>query len=544
MNKLSALFSFLFFWLLAFVLYHKTAGAGFAFDHIGWLQNYSDKGWKGIVTAFDDKSLHYGYHLFGFTAWKLFGLNGTYWMALFITLHAVNAALSFVIFKTLFKSIGFKHASLTAFFGSVLFVVSPYQTEPVIWYACIHYLFCVALLLCSSIFLFCYLRKKQRWYVFLFYAAFTLALFTLEISFAYPVLLLLFFLFWPPRLLNGNARIQLISIFVLPAIALLLSYFTLSYFLRGSVVGHYGAEAHLNFSIPLLMANFSKYIGKVFLLCQFYEYEKRQALFLLFEKTIYGWFLFAALALVASLFILFKKRMNVKLQTAILLFGFFVVALLPILNLFVTYIVNVEGDRFLYFPLIFAYQFLSFTVFALIRYAGIIPLVVFILFNVKYQQLNTQSWVLANEIRTSLLESFRWWNAPRIYLLNNPDNFRGVYMFRCFPPDNLFAETLELTTGKKVEQKMFDTYQYNMNSVNDCVTVEKISGNELKVTFAQWGNWWWYKGIGAVPVSNDLFNLKVADEWNHSYIIQFKEKIPGAVYLYQCGGEWKELKEF
>ncbi|MCW5906733.1 MAG: hypothetical protein KIS94_02655 [Chitinophagales bacterium] len=544
MNKLSAFFSFLFFWLLAFVLYHKTAGAGFAFDHIGWLQNYSDKGWKGIVTAFDDKSLHYGYHLFGFTAWKLFGLNGTGWMALFITLHAVNAALSFVVFKTLFKSIGVKRASLTAFLGSVLFIVSPYQTEPVIWYACIHYLFCVALLLSSSIFLFYYLRKKQWLYVFLFYAAYTLALFTLEISFAYPVLLFLFFLFWQPQILNGSSRIRLIGIFVLPATAMLLGYFVLSYFLRGSAVGHYGAEAHLNFSIPLLMANLSKYIGKVFLLCQFYEYEKRHALFLLFEKVKFGWLLFAALALVASLFMIFKKRMNVKLQTAILLFGFFAVALLPILNLFVTYIVNVEGDRFLYFPLIFAYQFLSFTVLALLGYAGIVPMVAFIFLNVNYQQFNTQSWVLANETRTSLLESFRWWNAPRIYLLNNPDNFRGVYMFRCFPPDNLFAETLELTTAKKVEQKMFDTYQYNMNSVNDCVKVEKISDNELKVTFAQWGNWWWYKGIGAAPVSNDLFDLKVADEWNHSYAIQFKEKIPGTVYLYQCGGEWKQVEGF
>jgi hypothetical protein len=544
MGRLTNALIFSFFWLLAYVLYNQTAGAGFAFDHIGWLQNYADKGWKGMFTAFDDKSLHYGYHIFGFLAWKLFGLNGTGWMFLFVTLHAVNASLSFVVFKHLFNSIaGFKRTTIAAFTGSVFFVCSPYQTEPVVWYACIHYLFAVLLLMGSSIALFQYLRKKQLLFIGLFYLLFTVALFTLEISFAYPVLLLLFFLFWPPAIFNGSSRFRLIQIFVMPSVVMLFGYFALSYFLRGSAVGHYGAQAHLNFSIPLLMANLAKYISKIYLLSQFWNYEKRQLLFAFFETEKFGWSLFSALSLLAALFLFLRTRLNQRIQAAVLLLCFFAVVLLPILNLFVTFIVNVEGDRFLYFPTLLAYQLGAFALFSLLNYWAVLFVPLFLFYNVQFQQYNIQSWILARDTRNSLLSGFKWWDASRVYLLNNPDNFRGVYMFRCFPPDNLFAETLELSTGKQIEEKVFDTYQYNMITANDSVTVEVVSDNELRVTFTQWGNWWWYKGIGAIPLSNNMFDAEI-DEWNHSYKIRFKEKLPGTVYLYQCAGEWRELKGF
>lgn len=545
MKNIKSFWAVLFvFWLISFLLYGDTAGAGFAFDHIGWLQNYIDKGWVGMITAFDDKSLHYGYHIIGFIIWKLFGLNGHAWMLLFVTLHALNASLSFVVFKRLFNHInGFKQPSLAAFTGSLFFVVSPYQTEPVVWYACIHYLCSVLLLLGCCISLFQYLLQKKNVFIGLFYLSFTAALFTLEISFAYPVLLLLFFLFWPSNMLYGSSRLRLLQIFVLPSVALLLSYFVLSYLLRGSAVGHYGAQAHLNFSIPLLMANLAKYVSKLFLLTQFWPYEKRQVIFSFFEQQSFGWSLFSILCLTAFLFLLMRNSLPKRTQVSVMLFGFFFTALLPTLNLFVTYIVNVEGDRFLYFPSLFAYQLGAFIIFSLLSYGALLLLPFFLIPNIKYQQYNTQSWIQARNTRASLLSSFKWWNASRIYLLNNPDNYRGVYMFRCFPPDNLFAETLELTDGKKLENKVLDTYQYNMISNSDSVTIDIISENELKVTFAQWGNWWWYKGIGAISLSNKMFDAEI-DEWSHAYTIRFKNKLPHTVYLYQCGGEWREVKGF
>lgn len=503
-----------------------------------------EKGWRGMLTAFDDKSLHYGYHIFGFLAWKAFGLNGTYWMLLFVTLHALNSFLSFYIFHKLYSGLTIRFSWLIAFSGCLLFAVSPYQTEPVVWNACIHYLFATALLLAAFIFVLKYLEYRKTKFILGFYAAFLFALFTLEITFAFPVILLVFFFFWPAKGFRGISRVKLIAFFALPSVVLILFYFSLSYLLRGSVVGHYGASAHLNFSIPLLMANLATYGSKILLLSQFYSYEHRNFLFMIFEKSIAGWALFSALCTLAILFFIYKNRMPARVKVLLLLFCFSIVAFLPVLNLFVTYIVNVEGDRFIYFPSIFCYQVVSYTLLAYIPAAGLFVLMPFLFYNVKYQQLNVQSWVHAKEVNRNLIKNFRWWHADRVYLLNNPDNYNGVYMFRCFPPDNLFAETLLLHTGKDIESKVFDTYQYNMISPSDSVTVEIISDKELKVTFAQWGNWWWYKGIGAAKVSNDKFDLQLADEWGHSYKVLFHQKIPGTVYLYQCGGEWREVNGF
>ena len=116
-------------------------------------------------------------------------------------------------------------------------------------------------------------------------------------------------------------------------------------------------------------------------------------------------------------------------------------------------------------------------------------------------------------------------------------------MFRASAPDNFFARTIALKTGKDFEKKVSEILEYNMMTLSDSVTVEKISDSELKVTFAQWGNWWWSNGIGASDYSTPEYDVKI-DEWSHSYLLSFKNKPANAVYLYQCGEHWRELKEF
>jgi hypothetical protein len=313
--------------------------------------------------------------------------------------------------------------------------------------------------------------------------------------------------------------------------------------LRGSMVGHYGAAQHLNFDIHLIAGNFAKYFAKIFFLTQFASYNHRHFLYSYFEKEKFGWLLFSVFALFAMLFIVFHKKLNPKFRIAFILFGIFFIALLPILNLFFSYIVNVEGDRFTYFASIFAYQLIALLSVLLFRKWGWILMVVVLFFNTKFLLLNTRSWGSSKLIQQSLIKDFRWYKAPKIFLLNIPDNFKGTYMYRSFPPDNSFAETLSIIRGDDIESKTTGILEYNMSSASDSVKVEKISDNELKVGFAQQGNWWWNNGIGGSSYSTDDFAVKI-DEWNSGYNLTFKRKTPNAVYLYQCGGEWREVKDF
>ena len=130
------------FFIITLCMYHTTAGAGFVTDEIGWFETYARLGWKGMFTAFGDRSLHYIYHIAGFLLWRLFRFNGTAWMLIFASLHALVTTVGFFLFKSIFRSVVPTKATVVSFLGSLLFLLSPYQTEVLVWYACVHYLIC------------------------------------------------------------------------------------------------------------------------------------------------------------------------------------------------------------------------------------------------------------------------------------------------------------------------------------------------------------------------------------------------------------------
>jgi hypothetical protein len=532
---------FILFFVVALCVYYATAGAGFITDQIGWFETYRSMGWKGIFNAFGDRSLHFIYHLLGYSLWRLFGFNGTGWMCSFVFLHSLVGTLSFHLFRKLFQKIVPAKASVISFVGALLFMLSPYQTEVLVWYACVHYLLCAALVLLALISFVGYLKTGKNKNIFYFYLFFGVAVFTLEISFSLPLILAGFILLFPLKHFAVQDKLKLFLLFVLPSLLVVAAYFVLSKMLRGSFAGHYGVSTHFNFNIALLTANLLKHTAKIFLLSQFWPHEKREALYLLFQSKV---LLFMAAGSLAALAVVFLyRRLSVSFRAVIFLTLCFALALAPILNLYFTSIVNVEGDRFSYLASVFAAQLVSFLVLSLFNHVGWVILFVYLFFNCQFLKTNTESWKNNCTVRKSLLQNFQHVNAPHIFILNLPDNYKGTYMFRTFAPDNSFAETYKLMYGKDFEQRTTQVLSYNMISLTDSVTVEKISDNELKVTFAQWGNWWWTAGKGADSYSTEMYSVLI-DEWSHSYNIQFKTKIPGAVYLYQCGGEWRQVVNF
>lgn len=539
MKKSSA---FLFFFVVALAVYYPTAGGGFVTDEIGWLQNYQATGWKGIFNAFNDKSPHYVYHLVGFTLWKIFGLHGKGWMLFFVLLHAVNATLSLIVFKKLFTKAEASSPQLMALAGGLLFLLSPYQTEPLVWYACVHYLVCTVLVLLAILAFVQYNESERRKQVSVFYITAFLAAFTLEISFSLPFIIASLILFFPFGKTKTEKGRQFLF-FVAPSVALVLLYFLATKLLRGNFAGHYGAATHFNMDVQLLMGNLAKYTSKVFALTQFLEYDKRSVLYTFFEQEKFAFLLAAFLFLTAIIFVARHKQLSKKLVVAALLFAMFVFALLPILNLYFSSIVNVEGDRFTYLASLFAAQLVAFSLVSLFGVLGWLPVTVFLFFNVKYLLINTTSWHHNRNLNFSLCEKFKWYDAPHVYLLNLPDNINGTYMFRSFEPDNSFAETLALRYGKDVESKTTEILEYNMSQPSDGVRVEKVSDKELKVVFTGTGNWWWAKGIGGGSYTTDDYEVKI-DEWGMGYSLVFKNKTQGAVYLYQQGDDWKQVESF
>jgi protein O-mannosyl-transferase len=533
----------IFFWIIALLFYAKTQGGGLVTDVTGWFSKYNELGWNGIPITFNDKALHHVYHLFFFILYKLFGFNGKGWMLSFTLLHVSSATLLFHLLKRIFRKAYISSSSEIAFVSAVFFLLSPYQVEPVVWAACIHYLLTAVFLLSAFHSFFNYAESNHNKWIIIFYGLFIAALLSIEIALIFPVLLFCFIALAPASVFSKTDSWQLQLIFVAPSFVVVTGYFLLNKLLLGAVVGHYGASTHLNFSPELIIPAFCKYIAKFISFSQFFPYDTRKQLYDFFEMPASVYFIIAFI-LLSGILLLWKWnsfRNEIKLLLLFLLC--FAIGLLPVLNLYFSYLLYNEGDRFSYFASLFFFPFLVLFLYTFLPKVKYLMIAAYLFFSIKYLHFNTQSFSQVGKRIESLTENFKWNDAERIFILNIPDNYRGAYLFRSFGSSSSFAETMKLMFDMSIEEKVAEVVQYNIAKSHDSVKVEILDDKRLKLKFAQWGNWFWRNGIGATSYENQDYKIDI-DEWSHSYTITFFNKDSNTVYLYECAGNWREVKGF
>lgn len=138
---------------------------------------------------------------------------------------------------------------------------------------------------------------------------------------------------------------------------------------------------------------------------------------------------------------------------------------------------------------------------------------------------------------------FHNWDAKEVFVLSEPENYLGMDMFSEWSDTSGIVVAAEVYQKKKFAGNARGILQYNMTTPTDGVNVKQIASDTLLVTFNQWGNWWWKKGLGA---SNyETADYKVILDLNNCgrcYALVLKNKNPDRVYLYQDGDELKEFK--
>ncbi len=456
-------------------------------------------------------------------------------------LHALNAFLSYKLFSQLLRPVTSRHFQSASFFGSVAFLLSPYQTEAVVWTACVHYLVTTGLLLSSWLLMLKYFHNPRPIFVLPFYLLFLLSLFALEIALAFPLMLFIFMLFWPSAVFKTQSRARALAAFVLPLLFLTAVYFLLNKLLLGSWVGHYGASTHLNFSPALLASNFNKYVAKYLAFAQFFPYGTRRKIYSLLENNWIALLSFIFYLAAVLGFLSYQSKIRPDRKATIILFGLFALALSPVINLFFTDVILIEGDRMGYFASAFFYPCVILFLFSYLPKLKYILTASFILLNAYFLTSNTASWEQVAKVSSSLIEKFKWQNASHVYILNIPDNYNVAYIFRSFDGYSALSEHLLLRRNIDVRGKITEVVNYNMATPADSVKVVAETKQKIRLEFAQWGNWFWRNGIGATSYRNEDFQF-TPDEWGHSYTLTF-DSVPseGTVFIYQCGDEWREL---
>ncbi len=540
MNKsLKNLLLFLFFFTVTSILYISTIHSKFVFDFIDLVFDFQKRGWGDLGSLISGLSPYLVSKGVIFIALKIWGFNAYAWYVFSCLLHALNALLLFLFIERIFIHFDYQQPTIAAGLAAALFLVSPFHTEAVVWGGALNYLIVSVFVLLHFHVVFEFIKSGSKLHLAIAGLTLFAAMFSHEWGlFLLPAdFLLLFFLV-------DDFKKMLSSKYLLLVILLLtgIAYYFFNQWLRGSLVGHYGAETHLNFKLQEIIPAFCKYLLKILLLFTLFPVRIQDKVYAIIQQVsvIHSLSLVFLLIAIACLVLIWKNKK--KFGAMVFFFALFCVFVMPVLNLYFPYWINIHADRYCYLPSAFIYASCVAILFRSNSFLKfVLPSVGFVL-SVWFLYSVNSSWSEAEKLTRQLERNFKWWDAKRVYILNLPDNFRGAYMYRNLRP-SAFEGNFIKYNYLIPKTEIIEVLNYNLGECSDSVVVEKTNDAQLKVTLSKPGIWWWYKTLGAIDYETDKVKVDV-DDSGHFYVVDFKQMQAGDVFLYQANGEWREVLNF
>lgn len=394
--------------LSVFLLYSGTFDLGFFSDDFEGITRYQKWGLGGLSNNYDNAFFMPFSFLFQALELQISSHYG-FIKVLNLTLFSVTGIFLFLLAQRLFSthSNGRSAAIITAF----IFICSPYQTEAINWFSSQAY---VLATLFSVWALWILIREKQspRTPIY-FNLLLLLALLNKEIALCVPLIATAFF-FLQNETDRSNLKKSLVG-----SILVLLLYFVLRRITLGEWIGGYGDAVHANFHPSTLLNGLSAYFAKFF---GFYRY---------LPGGINKIFAVCAFLILGGLLYFSSRKNPHQLRIGIVLFVCFVLSLLPIINLETSFLGDIQSDRYGYFPSVFFSLFLGGCLF----YTHVTAKGAFILLWLPLSLLllyqTNGIWQQAAQQRDNFLHALRAYPLPSEFiLLNAPDNWKGVYIFR------------------------------------------------------------------------------------------------------------------
>lgn len=536
------------FFAVVQLAYFKTLQAGFVTDFTGLQERLDGAPFRDFLHCFGFPALHQVTNFFLYLFYKLFDTNPLPWYLIYTSLHAVNGWLGYRLVKKVFEvasptqkdKIAF-NISIPAFAAAALFLLSPYNAEAVIWKVCFNFLFCTAMMLSSLLFLVKYLEKeegKQAAFSLLFFAV---ALFTFELALALPLIATAFLFFWKKADsgvggLKRHPKVwSVIPYFVLSGI-----YFLLNKILLGGWVGHYGEGVHLNYDLKNIASNCLKYFAKNLIYWREWEHGIKQSFISFCDNPVTAYLFIILGVTLLSAGIIFNKRINQKIKTTGFTWLLFFMALAPVANLYLVWLLHGENDRYGYFASLFFYMgLIAFFQFFNKRMKYFLYAAFLFVSIYNLNKINN-FWKNGADVVNGLLADFKWENNSEIYVLAFPENYQGIPMFKDFSRQDLALKSaLKYLAKKTAKGQFYQVAQFNMNTPEDGLTATVDSVNVIRLEFHEWGSWWWRHGLGTGSYEREQYDFRNASKGCE---IEIKKATKDAVFIYSDGARWEEVK--
>jgi hypothetical protein len=528
----------LLFLLLTHLLYGKTVLAGFATDFTGFAQRVDGAPFLDFLHCFGFPAMHQVMNFFLFGLYKTFGVNGLGWYVVYTSLHVGNAFLGFLLAKKIMAKAGV--ASLVPAFGAaLLFLLSPYQAEAVVWKVSFGFLFCSLMMLGSLWQLAGWLENRRRKDLLWSHVFFVSGLFTFELAVALPLMALLVVAFWRasgPGHEPQNSWLPVFRQVTLPHGAIMAGWFLLNKTLLGGWVGHYGEGVHLRIAPASIGSNLLKYFSKYLLWWRDWPHVYKEKWMTFLEQPIVGWAAFSMTVLTIAVALFFYRKCPSRLRLTLFSGAFFITAVAPVSNLYVAWLLHGENDRYGYLASLFFFMGLMGL---LMLFRQQIPyMLMALLFGLSLFLLQkmTLRWKHHAAVYNSLLQDFRWKKAKEVFVLAAPDNYEGIPMFRDFSGEELaLKHALKYVAGKEPDAVFHEVAQYNLTAPTDGLEATTDPTGAIRLVFNQWGNWWWRNGNGTGDFETDRYRFRLIEKGG---VVEMKTPAPNAVLIYATDGKW------
>ncbi len=534
---------FLVLWVVVFALYLPAARAGFVADFSGWLDEVKNHSFTDNLNrvGFQGQSL---YQLTQFNTWffyKIFGIHEWPWHLLFITLHVVNCVLILDVIKRIFNAVLLPDGEQIAFAGVLLYSISPYLSETLVWEPSFHFLQGFFLILLVLRLTFQYFESGNMRYAYTAWIVYFLSTFSLEIFYITPWLVATQALF---LLLAGgekNKPLQILKVLVVPMLLLFGLHLLLFKLVYGGWVAHIGTGTVTGMKFtawgkPL------KYLFHLLFLGRFFSASVRDQVYD-FCSTPAAIGVFAAVAAVLTgLWIVKFRKLSATAKVAGLVGIWLMISLAVLVPLWFQELQLVIYDRYVYFAAAWFYLLVALLVGRIrVMQLGAVILVCFALVNLRFTILVNRYWGKSARVISGLFHRFPACPGKTILLLNIPQNMNGVAMIGAEQSSEFKLLHDLILPESMIKESVFDCMAYNMQTPGDGAHVRVLNDSTLTVTLNQWGGWWWFAGRGGGDYANSEYRIKVnsTGATGLSYDLVLKNPVNHYALLYSVGNQWK-----
>jgi len=544
--KFSALLSAERVWLLVFLVvalavFWPARQAGFVTDWLGGQERYETGTLGQALHSFGWVAILPVLFTLNFTLFKVFGTAWLPWFLIFTSLHALNGWQLFRLVMRLLRDPGEANARWVALATGGLFLLSPYAVEPIVWKGCIQYPLSLLFLLISLQKTLDFIEKPRWKTALLIHGLFLTAIYLTEWNIIVPVILAgtIFIKTWETG--TWIALRTRLTTLLLPQMVMLAGWFALNKIYLGHWVGHYGSATHLQVRPAAMFGTALKYLAKYVGFTRYLDHGIKERVFGWFDGPLVLGLCFGLLVLLYAAYTFYFAKLKIRWRWAGWGFAAFLVALIPVSNLYFYLLQWSENDRYGYYASGFFWMTVLLLLAGLPRRVFRAIVVVLLLISLFLQIKMTVLWGQSEEIYASLVRDFRWYDREEVIILASPDNLKGVSIMRIIGQQSGFDEALALRRRQPYAGKMWEVAQFNLEKPTDGVKVERDSaGLLLKVSFRQDGNWWWRNGIGATDYTNDRYTFQVK-EWHVE--TKLLEKRPTTAIIFPVAGRWLEVQQ-